>query len=117
MLVGSSVENVLRPVSLEETFHVPPVGDVTNDCLTRYLRVLLFHVESDVMHRRLCLVYENETGWVVACYLLDHLAAYRTRSTRNQYSLATEHGTYGRHINLYLVAWQKVFNLHLLQLC
>ena len=75
-----------------------------------------FHHASDVVHGCLSLVDENHFPWFEACYLTHHFAADASCGTGDEYAVCVELSADGQHVNFYLVAWQEVLDVHLMQL-
>ena len=65
VLIGSSMENVVRPVHAEYGIHSGLAVYRGDDGLSLHIRKLLGHHQSDVMLRCLCLVYQDHLGRTV----------------------------------------------------
>ena len=116
MLVGSGVEHIVGAEGREDVLHTVLLADAGHHGLGLDVGILVLHHQAYVVLGRLSLVDEHHLGGLIVGYLSHHLWADRTCRTRDQHLLAWEQCTHLLHINLYLVAWQQVFNLHLAHL-
>ena len=62
------------------------------------------------------LVYENQLSGTKLSYLFDYFASDAACRTRYQDALVLQQFLDGRQVNLYLIAWQQVFNVNFFQL-
>ena len=93
--------------------HTGSIGDAGNDGLAWDIRIVLVHEESNIVHRGLCLIYQNQTGWMVNGNLLHHLGTDTSCCTCNENGATIEELADGIHIYLNLISWQEVFDIHL----
>ena len=97
----------------EDALHTLGIGDARYDSLACNIRIILLHIKTHVVHRRLGLVDKHQSLGFEECNLLYHLRTYRTSSSRDEYNLILQKSAYCLHINLNLVARQQVLNIHL----
>ena len=84
MLVGSSVEHILRLVLGEDAIHVLSIGNAGDYGLVLDLRIILRHKQPDIVHRSLRLVDQCHLRRREFRDLSHHLGADGTGSTSNQ---------------------------------
>ena len=116
MLVGSCMENVLRPVSLENLLHVLLVGNAGNDGLVLDVREPSGHHHPDVVHRGLRLVDQRHLRRAELRYLTYDFGTDGTCRAGDEDTLAAQLLLYLSHIDLNLVARQQVLDVYLMQL-
>ena len=110
------MEDVFGTVLGEDAFHTVLLADGGDDGLYMEVAVVVCHIEADVVHRGFSLIDEDEVGWGELCHLTCHLAADGACGSSDEDALAFEHGAYGFHIDLNLLAGKEVFDLHFLEL-
>ena len=116
MLVGGCVEDVFRTVVAEDLLHAVSVGYVAHDGAAFYFTPVLRHHQAYVVEGGLSLVYEDQLGRLVGCHLTDHLRSDASRGAGDHDALAAQHLPDSVHVNLDLVAWQEILDVHLLEL-
>ena len=116
MLVCSSVEDIFRPVSGEDFFHVPFVGDAGDYSFVLDALELPCHHHPDVVHRGLGLVDEYHFGRLELCYLAHYLGADGAGGSGNHDALPAELSADSFHIDFYLFPREQVVDFHFMQL-
>ena len=110
------MEHVGRLVGAEERLHVLLFADAGHDGVGLDVGPLVVHHQANVVLRRLGLVDEHQFAWLIDGYLAHHLAADAASRAGNHDALAAQLLAHRLQVNLYLVAWQQVFNADFLQL-
>ena len=60
MLVGSGMEDIIRTIFLEYTLHSFFVSYGRHEIFSLYIAPLALHLQLEVVHGCLCLVYKNK---------------------------------------------------------
>ena len=116
MLVGGSMEHIVGPELPEDLLHPVFLADTCHDGLSRNLRILILHHQTDIMLRRLCLVDQEQGSRSEIGDLTHHLTADRACRPRNQHTLAFQELFHRLHVDTDFRAGQQLFDAHLFQL-
>ena len=116
MLVGSRMEDIVRPEGAEDVLHTCTAADTGHYHLAGHIREILGHHEADIMLGRLRLVYEHHLLRLEAGNLSDDFHTDGAGGTGNQNALAGELFLYRLHVHTDLLTRQKIFHTHLLDL-
>ena len=114
VLVSGGVEDVVGTKGGENLFHPYLVRNGGDDSRDFNAREVVQHQQAYVVLRRLCLIDKHQFGRLQQTDLPNHLAANAARRSGNQNARAGYFLTYTLHINLNLIARQKVFDADLL---
>ncbi len=94
MLIGSSMEHVVRTERLKHLLHTRIMTDARHQSFRLYIREFPFHHQADIVLRRLSLVYQHHGSRLIHSYLTHHLRTDTTRSTCNHDTLTTQQFTH-----------------------
>ena len=116
MLIGCSMEHIVRTETLENLLHTILLTDRSNHSLSLDVSKLLLHHQSDIMFRSLSLVYQHHSCRLELSHLTHHLRTDGTSRTGNQHTLTTEKFAYRLEVDTNLRTWQQFFYAHLTNL-
>lgn len=116
VFVGCGMKDVFGTVLGEDSLHTVLLAYGGHDGLDVEVTVVSGHIEADVVHRGLSLIYEDEFDGSKLGYLSSHLTADGSCCTGDEDAFAFEHCTYGFHIDLDFLSGKKVLDLHFLEL-
>ena len=100
----------------EELAHACLIAYGGDDGESLDIREAVSHEESDIVHGCLSLIDEDHLTGMEEGHLVDHLAAYAACGTGDEDDLVAELVGDSIHINIYPVAREEVFDLHLMEL-
>ena len=110
------MEDILRAIGAEDVLHAALVGDARDDGHGLHLGELPLEHQSHVVLRRLCLIDQDEARRRELRNLVHHLGTDAAGGAGDEDVGTGEQRLDSLQIDLNLVAWQEVFNLHLLEL-
>ena len=116
MLIGSSMEYVLRTELVEDSVHSRLAANSGDHHMHIDVGELLGHHQPQVVLGCLCLVDQHHSGRLTGGNLSDHLRTNRASRASDEDATTIEQLAHRLHIDLDFGTRQKVFNRHLLQL-
>ena len=110
------MEDKVWALLAEDALHALLVGDARHIGVGLDVGEVVEHHQPYVVLRRLGLVDEYELFRFELRHLPHHLRTNASCRAGDKDAPSLEHGPYGPEVYLYLVAWQQVLNLHLMEL-